>query len=322
MDRKNQTILDMELNSKIFVAGSRGLVGSALVRVLKSRGFNNIFCHAREYVDLTDPVAVEWYFSVHRPEYVFLAAARVGGIKDNNEKPLEFFLENMAIETNVITNAAEYGVKKLVFLGSNCIYPRDCPQPIKEEYLLTGPLEKTNEAYALAKIAGVKLCQWFHACGCNFVSAMPCNLFGPGDNFGEQTAHIVPGLIARMHRAKIEGAPAVKVWGNGTVRREFLYSDDLARALILIMKKYNDRAPINTGSNIEMTVSMLSVLIANTVGYAGQLQFDENEPSGTPRKLLDNSKIFGLGWKPETDFYKALGDTYKAFLKDCETCAG
>lgn len=305
----------MNLDANIFVAGSRGLVGSAIVRELTHQGFRNLLCPARRELDLTDPVAVKWYFSVFRPEYVFLAAARVGGIKENSENLLSFFLENMAIETNVLTNAADYQVKKLVFLGSNCIYPRDCPQPIKEEYLLTGPLEKTNEAYALAKISGVKLCEWFEKeRGCNFKSAMPCNLFGPGDDFDADTAHIIPGLISRMHRAKESGAAEFLVWGSDTTRREVLYSDDLARALILVMQKYNDPAPINTGSGLEMKVSEIAGIISRVVGYGGLLIFDESQLIGTPRKLLDNSKIFQLGWFPEVDFCSALRATYSSFL--------
>jgi len=307
----------MNKDSKISVAGSRGLVGSAIVRELKLNGYTNLLCPPRSELNLLDPVAVKWFFSVYEPEYVFLAAARVGGIIDNSKNLLQFFLENMAITTNVITNAADYGVKKLLFLGSNCIYPRDCPQPIKEEYLLTGSLEKTNEAYALAKISGVKLCEWFRAeRGCNFVSAMPCNLFGPFDSFNGQTAHIIPGLISRMHAAKINNEPEFEVWGDGTARREFLYSRDLASALLLIMREYNDAEPINTGSGLELTVSEIAYIIKELVKFSGRIKFDTSKPAGTPRKILDNSKIFKLGWFPQTNLKCALQETYKYFLSE------
>lgn len=304
----------MNLTDRILVAGPYGLVGSAVGRALRARGFRNVFAPGRDAVDWTDPVAAKWYFSTHAIDYVFMCAAKVGGIKANAEDPLNFFLQNMAIETNVIMNAAEYDVKKLVFLGSSCIYPRDCPQPIKEEYLLTGPIEKTTEAYALAKISGVKLCSWLNECGIPYVSAMPCNLFGPGDNFNPHTAHIIPGMMARMQQCKEKRLSEFKVWGDGTAMREFLFSDDLAEALVLVMEKYNDPEPINTGSSHEMTVKDLARTMARVIGYCGDIIFDDSEPTGTPRKILDNSKIRALGWEPKTEFTLALAKTYDSFL--------
>lgn len=306
----------MDKRAKIFVAGHNGLVGSALVRHLRAQGYTNLLTLTRKEVDLTDPVAVKWAFSVYKPEYVFLAAARVGGIKDNAAHPLEFYLDNHAIQMNVIMQAANYEVKKLVFLGSSCIYPRDCPQPIKEEYLLTGSIEHTTEAYALAKIAGVRFCQWLHReRGLRYVAAMPCNLFGIRDNFDEQNAHIIPGMMARMHRAKVENALLFHVWGDGTAKREFLYSDDLAEALLLVMKHYDDPTiAINTGSSFELSVNQLAHIIARVVEYPGIIDFDATQPTGTPRKIMDNTKLYELGWTPRTDFFEALRTTYRWFL--------
>jgi len=291
----------MNLNSKIYVAGHRGLVGSALVRMLLSQGFDNLLTVPHSQIDLCDPVAVKWLFSVHKPEYVFLCAAKVGGIFDNREHPLDFFIKN-------------YGVKKLVFLGSSCAYPPGCPQPIKEEYLLSGPFQEEVEAYGLAKVCGVRLCQWYRKVrGRNFVSAMPCNLYGVGDNFDPKTAHCVPALLARMHRAKTKGEPHFFVWGDGTQRRELLFADDLAEALLLVMEKYDGAEPINTGSGYEITIQDLAVQIARTVKYSGLIRFDPEAPTGTMRKLLDNSKIFSLGWTPRTPFDAALRLTYQDF---------
>lgn len=306
----------MNKNSKIYVSGHRGLVGSAVVRELTRQGFENLVTYSREEVDLMNPVAVKWMFSVHRPEYVFHCAARVGGIKDNAANRVEFLTKNLAIQNNVILSAAEYGVKKLVFLGSSCIYPRECCQPIKEKYLLTGPLEQTNEAYALAKITGVKLCQYLREDqGHNFISAMPCNLFGPNDNFDEQTGHVVPGMMARMHAAKEKNEPEFSVWGNPWAMRELLFSDDLAQALVLVMRSYESSEPINVGSGREYSMREVATLVSHAVNYWGKFIFDEAQPMGTPKKLLDNSKIFALGWTPETDTLTALRSTYHSFLK-------
>lgn len=310
----------MEKSDCIFVAGHRGLVGSAMCRVLRAEGYNNVRVvsrHEPDYpVDLRDPVATRWWFSSVQPRYVFLCAARVGGIKANIKNPIDFFLDNIAIQRNVMENAAHYGCEKLVFLGSSCIYPKNAPQPIKEESLLTGPLEPTNEGYALAKIAGVKMCQWYQEKReKNFVAVMPCNLYGPNDNFSAEDGHLVPGLIARMHAAKIAGDPEFSIWGDGTARREILYSDDLAKALMVVMEKYNSPEPINTGSGKEYAVWQIAQAIQWAVGYQGRVVFDPTQPVGVQRKLMDNSKIFSLGWCPTIREDWALRTTYEDFLK-------
>lgn len=302
----------MDKHAKILVLGHNGLVGSALVRHLRLHGYDRPIIWPRKDIGLRDPAAVKWAFSAYLPEYVFLCAAKVGGIQANASNQVEFFVDNMAIETNVLMNASEYGVRKLVFLGSSCIYPKECPQPIKESYLLTGPIEPTTEPYALAKVSGVRLCQWLHCeRGDNFVSAMPCNLFGTGDNFHEETAHIIPGMMARMHRAKVEGSPAFKVWGDGTAQRELLFAEDLAEALLVVMRHYEDPTiAINTGSGLELTVAQIAKCIARVVGYEGQIQFDPSRLTGTQRKILDNTKIFKLGWSPKHEFFDSLRLTY------------
>lgn len=306
----------MNANSKILVTGHNGLVGSAVVRRLRERGWDQIVTIPRAEVDLRDSAAVRWWFSCHQPEYVFHCAARVGGIAANAADPLGFFQDNLAIQNNVLTEAARYKVQKLLFLGSSCIYPRDCPQPIREEYLLTGALEKTNEAYALAKIAGVMQARWFREQqGKNFVSAFPCNVFGPNDSFNEETAHVVPGIMARMHAAKQRGQDTFYVWGAPNIRREVIFSEDLADALILVMQSYEDGSPINTGSGLEVTMHDLATHIATAVGFKGHIEFDGSRPSGTPRKLLDNSKLLALGFSAKRDFDGSLQETYRSFLQ-------
>lgn len=302
----------METTSKIFVAGARGLVGSALLRELHANEYHNLLTPPHGELDLTNPVAVKHFFSVHQPEYVFFCAAKVGGIKDNVGNKVGFLTENLQMEMNVISNASDYGVKKLVFVGTSCVYPRDCPQPIREEYFMTGVLEETTEAYSVAKIAGIKLCSYYREqYGDNFVSALPCNLFGEKDNFNEGTAHALPGLIARMHRATVEGAEWFEVWGDGSAQREFLYAPDLAKALIVVMNKYEGSEPINTGSGLELSIRSLAIVIAGIVGYTGKLVFNANQPSGTPRKVLESSRIMTLGWAPETPFLDAVKRTYE-----------
>lgn len=316
----------MNRTSKIYVAGSNGLVGSAVVRLLKSRGFENILTTSRcgsSPIDLRNLEQVRWWFSCHEPDYVINAAARVGGIKDNIKHPLAFFEDNIAIQQNIFRESNRYGVRKLLFLGSNCIYPRDCPIPIQEHDLLSGRLESTNEPYALAKIAGVKLCQWYRKeRGCNFVSAMPCNLYGPGDRFDMDNGHLIPSMMARMNLAKVPRDPQFKVWGDGTAQRELLFSDDLARALLTIMAIYNEPEPINVGSGQEYSIAEIARHVAWATDYKGEVVFDKTQPVGTFRKLLDNSKIFNLGWRPETNLAEGLRLTYQDFLNNPNTRHG
>jgi GDP-L-fucose synthase len=305
----------MEKSARIFVAGSRGLVGSAIVRALTRHGYTNLLTPTRQDVDLTNAAAVEHFFATEKPTHVFMAAAKVGGIVANNTQSADFIVENLAIQQHVITNSHRYGVEKLLFYGSNCIYPKVCPQPIKEEYLLTGPLEPTNDAYAIAKIAGIKMCQSFRKqYGCNFVSVMPCNLYGINDNYHPEHSHVLPGLLRRFHEAKIANAPAVTVWGTGTPRREFLCSDDVAEASLVIMESYNDDMPINVGSGSDVTIKELAETIATTVGYTGIITFDTTRPDGTMKKLLDVSRLNALGWKPRLSLREGLALTYQDFL--------
>jgi GDP-L-fucose synthase len=281
----------------VYVAGHRGLVGAALVRQLRAQGYENLLLHEHASVDLMQQDAVESVFSSAKPEYVFLAAARVGGIQANNTYPAVFLRDNLAIQTNVIDAAYRHGVKKLMFLGSSCIYPKHAPQPIREDSLLTGPLESTNEWYAIAKIAGLKMCQAYRRqYGFDAISVMPTNLYGPEDNFSLQDSHVLPALLRKFWEAKAKSAPAVTIWGTGSPRREFLYVDDLADACIHLMRTYSDEAFINIGSGRDVTILELAGIIQKAVGYTGALQFDESKPDGTPRKLLDVSRLRALGW--------------------------
>ncbi|WP_418223284.1 GDP-L-fucose synthase family protein [Clostridium isatidis] len=307
----------MEKDSKIYVAGHRGLVGSAIVRKLKEKGFTNIIGKTHSELDLRDSVAVEEFFKTERPEYVFLAAAKVGGILANSTYPADFIYENLQIQNNVIGMAKKYEVKKLMFLGSSCIYPKLCPQPIKEEYLLSGYLEETNEAYALAKIAGLKMCEFFNKqYGTNFISVMPTNLYGPHDNFHPKNSHVMPALIRRFHEAKVNNAPEVVVWGSGAPLREFLYSEDMADACIYLMENYEGNDFINIGTGKEISIKGLAELIKEIVGYEGKIVWDTTKPDGTPRKLLDVSRLGKAGWTYKTELKDGIKKAYKWYLEN------
>jgi GDP-L-fucose synthase len=301
-------------SSRVYVAGHRGLVGSAVVRVLKAKGYENLILRARSELDLTEQSAVRAFFNQERPEAVILAAARVGGIHANNAHPAQFIRDNLLIQDNVIDSAYRAGVEKLVFLGSSCIYPKLAPQPIKEEYLLTGPLEPTNEWYAVAKIAGVKMCQALRReLGFKAISLMPTNLYGPGDNFDLQSSHVLPALIRRIHEAKLRGDPSVSVWGSGTPRREFLHVDDLADAVVYLLHAYDDEPIVNVGWGRDVTIRELAELIVSAVDYKGRLVFDSSKPDGAPRKLLDVSRLAGLGWQPRISLGQGIESTYAWF---------
>jgi len=307
----------MNRESKIYVAGHRGLVGSALVRRLEALGYGNLVYRAREEMDLEDPRAVRGFFEDERPEYVFLAAAKVGGIWANDTYPADFIRSNLVIQLNVVDAAWRTGVEKLVFLGSSCIYPKHAPQPIREEYLLSGPLEPTNEPYAVAKIAGIKLCQSYNRqYGTRFVSVMPTNLYGPGDNFDLKTSHVLPALLRKFHEAKLRGAPEVAVWGSGRPRREFLHVDDMADACVFVMRHYDSSEIINIGCGEDVSIAEAAERVRETVGYQGRVVFDRGYPDGTPRKLLDVSKLRELGWSPSIPLDRGLADTYAWFLEN------
>lgn len=301
--------------STIFVAGSRGLVGSAILRELQRQGYTSVVTASRDELDLGDGAAVDSFFAKHRPEYVFFAAAKVGGIVANNSQPADFLTQNLAIQQNVIVSAHKYDVEKLLFLGSNCIYPKVVPQPVKEEYLLTGPLEPTNEAYAIAKIAGIKMCQAYRKqYGRNYISAMPCNMYGKNDNYHPENSHVLPGLLRRFHEAKVNNLPTVAVWGTGTPMREFLCSDDLAIACVFLMNHYDSPEPINVGTGEDITIKELAETIKEVVGYTGEIVWDASRPDGTPRKVLDVSRINELGWKHSILLKEGLRLTYDDFL--------
>lgn len=309
----------MEINSKIYVAGHRGLVGSAIVRELKKKGYTNIIGKTHSELDLMDTSAVEEFFKFEKPEYVFLAAAKVGGILANSTYPADFIYENLQIQNNVIVMAKKYEVKKLMFLGSSCIYPKMCPQPIKEEYLLSGYLEETNEAYALAKISGLKMCQFFNKqYSTKFISVMPTNLYGPYDNFHPENSHVMPALIRRFHEAKVNGAKEVVVWGSGAPLREFLYSEDMADACIYLMETYEGNDFFNIGTGQEITIKDLAELIKNIVGYEGKIVWDSSKPDGTPRKLLDVSRLKKAGWTYKIELKDGIEKAYKWYLENYE----
>ena len=306
----------MKRNSRIFVAGHRGLVGSAIWRELERRGYQQLIGRTRQQLDLLDSRAVEKFYARTKPEFVFVAAAKVGGIMANNTQPADFLLENLQIQNNLISGAFRAGVKKLLFLGSSCIYPKLAPQPIKEESLLSGPLEPTNQWYAVAKIAGIKLCQAYRRqFGRDFISAMPTNLYGPNDNYDLQSSHVLPALIRKFHEAKIRSEPAVTCWGSGKPKREFLYADDLAAAALFLMKEYSSEEIINVGSGTDLTIKQLAQTIQQIVGFTGKLIWDTSKPDGTPRKLMDSSRLFALGWKPQVDLEKGIRLAYEDFLK-------
>lgn len=308
----------MEKNSKIFVAGHRGLVGSAIKKELEEKGYKNLLTRPHKELDLTDTSAVKTFFEENKPEYVILSAAKVGGIQGNNTYPVEFFTENMKIQLNVIENSFKNNVKKLLFLGSSCIYPKNAPQPMKEEYLLSSELETTNEMYALAKISGLKLCASYNReYGTDYISVMPCNLYGLNDNYDKENAHVLPMLVRRFHEAKEDGLKEVVVWGTGTPLREFMYAGDLAKAVVYLMENKSAKEIgefINIGTGKEVTILELAQLIKKVVGYEGRLVFDKTKPDGTMRKLMDVSRINSLGWMAETELEEGIEIVYRDFL--------
>jgi len=304
----------MEKNSKIYIAGHVGLVGSAITRKLQAEGYSNLVFRTLEELDLMDKTATADFFKKEKPEYVFLAAAKVGGIKANDDYPADFIYQNLEIQNNIIHNSFLNGVKKLLFLGSSCIYPRECQQPIKEEYLLTGPLEPTNNAYAIAKIAGIKMCQAYNKqYGTNYISAMPTNLYGPRDNFDLESSHVLPALIRKFHEAKIKNQKEVVIWGTGLPKREFLHVDDLADACVYLMKNYNDSEIINIGTGEDITILELAQIIKEIVGFEGKIVNDKTKPDGTPRKLLDISKLHSMGWEHGISLKNGIESTYEYY---------
>lgn len=308
----------MEKGDKIFVAGHRGLVGSAILQRLKELGFGDILVRTRTELDLRNQSEVLVFLKKENPEYIFLAAAKVGGILANSELPANFIYDNLMIQSNIIHASYLNRVRKLLFLGSSCIYPKFAPQPLKEEYLLNGKLESTNEAYAIAKIAGITMCQSYNKqYGCNFISLMPTNLYGPNDNFDPQTSHVLPALIRKFHEAKTRDYPTVTIWGSGSPKREFLHVDDLADAAVFLMKKYDDPAIINVGTGKDISICELSGLIASEIGYKGDLEFDTSMPDGTPRKILDVSRLQKLGWKPKIPLREGIHQTYEWYCSNC-----
>jgi len=306
----------MQLNDKIYIAGHRGMVGGAISRRLQTLGYNNLVTRSSAELDLRSQAAVNEFFATEKPEYVFLAAAKVGGIHANNTYRAEFLYDNLMMEANIIHAAWQHGVKKLMFLGSSCIYPKMAPQPLREDSLLTGPLEPTNEPYAIAKIAGIKLCEAYRdQYGANFISVMPTNLYGIGDNYHPENSHVLPALIRRFHEAKEAGAASVTVWGSGTPKREFLYADDLAAACVYLMLHYDEKELVNIGTGEDLTIRELAETVKEVVGYTGGLVFDTSKPDGTPRKLMDVSKLHKLGWKHSVALKEGLAQAYADFLQ-------
>jgi len=307
----------MESSSKIYIAGHTGLVGSAIMRQLQKSSYSNIITRTHAELDLTDAKAVKAFFRKEKPDYAFCAAAKVGGLHANNAFMADFAMENLKITINLIDSAFKNGVKKLLYLGSSCIYPRECPQPVKEEYLLTGPLEPTNEGYALAKITGVKLCDYYKKqYNVNFISCMPANLYGPNDCYDESKNHVVPALIRRFHHAKANNLPSVEIWGTGKARREFMYIDDAAEACVFLMNTYDGPGIINVGNGNDISIADLAQYISDTVGYNGKIVFDTSKPDGMPRRCLDSSRILSMGWKAKTPFREGLEKAYEWYLEN------
>jgi GDP-L-fucose synthase len=305
----------MEKTAKVYIAGHTGLIGSAIMRQLQKSSYERIITRAHDELDLTDASAVKAFFGKEKPDYVFCAAAKVGGLHANNAYMADFAMENLKITINLIDSAYKNEVKKLLYLGSSCIYPRECPQPVKEEYLLTGPLEPTNEGYALAKITGVKLCDYYKKqYGANFISCMPANLYGPNDCYDETKNHVVPALIRRFHHAKINSLPSVEIWGTGKARREFMYIDDAAEACVFLMNNYEGSGIINVGNGNDMSIAELAKSVSDTVGYTGKIVFDTSKPDGMPRRCLDSSKILSMGWNAKTPFREGLEKAYEWYL--------
>lgn len=305
----------MEKNSRIYVAGHRGMVGSAVVRALQSKGYKHIITRTSSELDLRQQNAVEAFYKEEKPDYVVDAAAKVGGILANNTYRAEFLYENLQIQNNIIHFAWKYGVKKLLFLGSSCIYPKLAPQPLKEEYLLTGLLEPTNEPYAIAKIAGIKLCESYRdQYGCNFISAMPTNLYGLNDNYHPDNSHVLPALIRKFHEAKASATKQVEIWGDGSPLREFLYADDLADALLYLLENYDEKEFVNVGCGEDISIKDLALLVKKVVGYEGDLVFDVSKPNGTPRKLMDVSRLFATGWRPKVQLEEGIHMAYQDYL--------
>ena len=305
----------MEKNGKIYVAGHNGMAGSALVKKLRSAGYNNFLFRSSAELDLRKQEDVSRFFADEKPDYVFLAAAKVGGIYSNNKYRAEFLYDNLAIQSNVIHSSYINKVKKLMFLGSSCIYPKMAPQPLKEEYLLTGTLEPTNEPYAIAKIAGLKMCEAYRdQYGCNFISVMPTNLYGPNDNYHPENSHVLPALLRKFHEAKINNQPIVTVWGTGNALREFLHTDDFADACVFLMNSYNEKQFVNIGVGRDISIKNLALLIKKVTGYEGEIVFDSSKPDGTPRKLMDTSKLNSLGWQPQIDLEQGINSVYKDYV--------